>query len=145
MDTLLKLAQKDETIGNALVLERYTDEEFLAKYTVNSDTLAALVGQFSEGTASAVKDAIDGAVRIGEDTYFSVIYNAKTQDVSQVGIHGTVTPILQEEGKETQSLFRSVSLSADMKVFTDKAEGFEIPPLEDYQEFVLPTSEEAQD
>ena len=142
MDTLLKFAQQDQTIGNALSMERYNDEEFFAKYALNSDSVAALVNQFSESSGAETKKAIDDAITFGQDTYVSALFNAKTQTVSELGLHGEISPNLSTASQEVQNAIKTFTLSVDGKGFIDGTDEFTIPPLDDYQEYVPPTSQE---
>lgn len=142
MDTLLKFAQQDQTIGNALSIERYNDEEFFAKYALNSDSVAALVNQFSESGGAETKKAIDDAITFGLDTYVSTLFNAKTQAVSELGLHGEISPNLSTVSQEVQNAIKAFTLSVDGKGFADGTDEFTIPPLDDYQEYVPPTSQE---
>ena len=141
MDTLLKFAQQDQTIGNALSMERYNDEEFFAKYALNSDSVAALVNQFSESGGAETKKAIDNAITFGQDTYVSALFNAKTQAVSELGLHGEISPNLSTVSQEVQNAIKAFTLSVDGKGFIDGTDEFTIPPLDDYQEYVPPTSQ----
>lgn len=145
MDTLLSFAQKDPVIDEALSLERYSDEQFLAKYQITSASIAALVGQISSDAASEVKTKIDDAVTFVEGSYLSVLFNAKTQEVEKLGVNGGVIPDLStlSEG-EQESPFKEATFTMNATLFSTQEEGFEIPSLEDYQEIVRnETQEEA--
>ena len=141
MDTLLSFAQNDPVIDSALTMERYDAEQFLVEYALSSDSIAALVGQFSSESASEVKTAIDNALAFVPDSHVSLLYNAKTQGLSNFSLCGGVIPNLEAISEEAAKSIKNFTFTVDATLFTDKAEDFVIPSLDDYKEYQLPQQE----
>lgn len=144
MDTLLNFAQKDPVIDNALTMERYDSERFMVRYALTSDSIAALVGQFSSESAAEVKTAIEGAIAFVPDTFVSLLYDVKTQQISNLGVSGGIMPNLAALSEKAAESIKEFTLAIDAFLFTDQVTEFVIPPLEDYQECKLPQKQEQE-